>query len=476
MQFSIVNYKTVKENSDFRIDAEYFKPEFLNSLELVKSHKYSILTDISNVNGGKRLPLGENFSNEGIPYIRAEDVKNGFVQYENSPKISLKLFNLLKRYQTKMSDVLLTIVGNSIGDVGIVKFDLEKCNLTENCAKIVNLEKVMPDFLFIFLLSRHGQIQINREKVGTAQPKLALDRIRKFKIPILGDKFQGVFSNIVDKANKCINQSKFLYSQAERLLLFELGLTDWKEKQELSFVKNFSDTEQVDRIDAEYFQPKYEEIVNKIKSYKNGFDELGNLVKLKKSVEPGSEAYQEEGIPFVRVSNLSKFEISTNNQQFITNGLYDQLKRYQSKKGEILLSKDATPGIAYFLDKDPQNMIVSGGILRLEIKDKKILPEYLTLVLNSLIVQNQIVRDAGGSIINHWRPDQISATLIPVLDDKKQEDIKKLFDESFDNREKSKSLLEIAKRGVEMAIEKDEKEAEKWIDEKVKELGVDLEN
>ena len=482
MQYSVVNYKTVKENSDFRIDGDYFRPDFLNSLELVKSHDNFILSEISNVNGGKRLPLGENFSDEGVPYIRAEDIKNGFVQYESSPKISLKLHDFLKRYQTKKNDVLITIVGNSIGDVGLVKFNLEKCNLTENCAKVTNLKNIIPEFLFAFLLSKHGQIQIHREKVGTAQPKLALERIRKFKIPLFSNDFQSKFSKIINQANSLIDNSKSLYSQAEQLLLSELGLLDWKPKHELAFVKNFSDAKKSDRFDAEYFQPKYEEIVEAVKKYKptfakattgeSGFEELGNLVKLKKSVEPGSEAYQENGIPFVRVSNLSKFELSDNNQQFISEELYAELKNHQLKKGEILLSKDATPGMAYYLNEEPQKMIVSGGILRLKIDNKQVLPEYLTLVLNSVIVQKQIERDAGGSIINHWRPDQVKATLIPILKEDKQKEIKELVEKSFNDKKLSKSLLEIAKRGVETAIEKDEQEARKWIDGEVAKLGI----
>lgn len=474
MQYSVVNYKTVKENSDFRIDADYFRPNFLNSLDLVTSHENLMLSEISNVKGGKRLPLGENFSDEGVSYIRAEDVKNGFVQYENSPKISFKLYDVLKRYQTKKGDVLITIVGNSVGDVGIVKFDLKKCNLTENCAKVTNLEKLFPEYLFTFLLSKHGQIQIHREKVGTAQPKLALERIRKFKIPVFSNKFQNNFVNIINQANRFIEDSKSLYTQAEQLLLCELGLTDWKPKHELSFVKNFSDTQEAERFDAEYFQPKYEEIIEAVKKYKGGFDELGSLVKIKKSVEPGSEAYQEEGIPFVRVSNLSKFEIGTNNQQFLAEELYETFKKHQPQKGEILLSKDATPGIAYFLNEEPQKMIVSSGILRLKDIGRKVLPEYLTLVLNSVIVQKQIEQYAGGSIINHWRPDQVKATVIPILKEDKQKEIKELIEKSFADRKLSKSLLEIAKRGVEMAIEKDERQAEEWIISEVKKLNIEL--
>ncbi|MBC8232582.1 restriction endonuclease subunit S [bacterium] len=236
----------------------------------------------------------------------------------------------------------------------------------------------------------------------------------------------------------------------------------------MSFVKNFSDAKRSSRIDAEYFQPKYDEIVDAVKNYKGGWDTLGDLVKMKKCVEPGSDIYQESGIPFVRVSNLSKFEITDNNQQYISEKLYQELIEHQPEQNEILLSKDATPGIAYHLKDKPGRMICSGGILRLTVKNRRrISTEYLTLVLNSTIVQQQILRDAGGSIINHWRLDQIRNTVVPILSEESQREIQSNIELAFNQAKYSRHLLEIAKLGVEMAIEQDEKTAEEWINQNI---------
>lgn len=253
------------------------------------------------------------------------------------------------------------------------------------------------------------------------------------------------------------------YRKAETMLLGELGLLNWKPKHRLSFIKNFSATQSDKRIDAEYFQPMYEEVVKSIKASKN-HSKLGDIVSIKKCIEPGSEAYQDSGIPFLRVSNISKFGINNDNQQYVSELLYESLKTYQPKKGEILLSKDATPGIAFYLKDSPGKTIPSGGILRVIVKDTNyIYREYLTLVLNSIIVQKQIERDAGGSIINHWLVDQVKDTLIPILPVSVQKKIAEKVDQSFSDRKQSKQLLDIAKRGVEIAIEKSEAEAEKWM-------------
>ena len=231
---------------------------------------------------------------------------------------------------------------------------------------------------------------------------------------------------------------------------------------ELTFVKNFSDTERAERIDADYFQPKYDEIVNAIKNYPGGWATLENLVTFKKCVEVGSKAYLADGVPFTRVSNLGPFEITE--EKYISEALYTEIQEHQPKQGEILLTKDATPGIAYHFREQPKKMIPSGGILRLKSKTDKIGNEYLTLVLNSILTQEQVNRDVGGSVILHWRPDQVAGTIIPILHPDKQIEIEQKVIESFNLRTRAKDLLQHAKRAVEIAIEQDEHAAINWLE------------
>lgn len=224
LEISVLKLSEVqKDNESFRIDSEYFKKEYMLEIKKLLNIKHYKLKDIASVNGGKRLPIEESFTDDfdGIPYIRAEDIKNGFVEFENSPKISKKLHNKLSKYCTYYNDVLLTIVGNSIGDIGIVKFTLERCNLTENCVRLINIIKINPETLFVFLKSYLGQFQIKRESVGTAQPKLALERIRDFLIPLFSMDFQLEIEKLVKDSHLALEQSKALYKEAESLLYTE---------------------------------------------------------------------------------------------------------------------------------------------------------------------------------------------------------------------------------------------------------------
>lgn len=209
------------------------------------------------------------------------------------------------------------------------------------------------------------------------------------------------------------------------------------------------------RLDAEYYQPKYERLIQKVKNHT--CEKLKNVVDIKKSIEPGSIAYDTEGMPFIRVSDYSKFGLSTPDK-YLSETYYREnqktLDRLKPKKDTILFSKDGSVGIAYQLTEDLQG-ITSGAILHLQVKNKKeILPEYLTLVLNSLVVQMQADRDVGGSIIQHWRVNEIEEVIIPIVDKDIQQKIALLVQESFTLKQESEKLLQQAKQMVEAEIEK----------------------
>lgn len=252
-------------------------------------------------------------------------------------------------------------------------------------------------------------------------------------------------------ANETLKKSKSLYSQAEELLLAELGLKDFKLEEDLTYIINISEAKAIHRLDAEYFQPKYEKIIEKIK--KQNVKLLGDLVTMRKGFEPGSDEYREAGKSFVRVSSISKQGIIDKDQKYLSDELYRSLQNnFEPKVGEILLTKDATPGIAYVVKEEIMG-IVASGIMRLKLRED-IEAEYLALCINSLIGQMQIVRDAGGSIIAHWKPEQIKKLQIPILPKPIQQKIADLVRKSYQARKKAKKLLEEAKRKVEEMIEK----------------------
>ena len=230
-----------------------------------------------------------------------------------------------------------------------------------------------------------------------------------------------------------------------------------------SFAASFGVT---GRLDAEYYQKKYEVIIERIKSQKH--DTLQNIVEINKSIEPGSNYYSDDetGLPFMRVADYNKFGLSEPNKKLTFDFVkenQDKINDLKPKKGTILFSKDGSVGTAYHLRED-FNGVTSSAILHLKVRnEKEVIPEYLTLALNSKLVQMQAERDAGGSIILHWRVGEIQNVVVPIIDYKKQQEIAQLIEESFSLKKQSEHLLEVAKKAVEIAIEESEEVAMNYI-------------
>jgi very-short-patch-repair endonuclease/restriction endonuclease S subunit len=225
--------------------------------------------------------------------------------------------------------------------------------------------------------------------------------------------------------------------------LKEIKATNYNIK---SFKESFLAT---GRLDAEYYQPKYEEIIAHIETFET--ERLNKIVSIKKSIEPGSDAYETDGIPFIRVSNLSKFGL-TDTDIYLNKAKFGNLG-LQPKKDTIFLSKDGSVGIAYKVEQD-LDVITSGALLHLTVTNEDFLPDYVTLVLNSEVVKMQAERDAGGSIIQHWKPSEIEQVIIPKISMQTQQQISALIQDSFVLRKESERLLAEAKGMVEKEIER----------------------
>ncbi len=434
-----------------RLDPEYYQPEYLKARILLLKSNPVLLKDVASITTGPAYSSEEISGELDIPLARIGDVVSK-IEVDNWLKLSKKEFNKFHDRKIRDNDIILSMTGDP-PDVG-------KCNLitiknneilafNQRVAKLTS--KISPYYLFAYLSTEIARLQTERNALGIRQRNLGINDLKSTLVFIPETKKQEFISNLIKNYILELENSKSVYSQAENLLLEELGLKDFDEKAGLWSIVNLSETKKVNRIDADYFQPKYQKIMSLIRA--NGGIALGDIATVKKGFEPGAEAYQEEGKLFIRVSSISKDGITDKDQKYLKDELYKKLEKdYQPKVGEILLTKDASPGMAFVIKENIEGLI-SGGVLRIKLKED-IESEYLALVINSIIGQLQVERDAGGSIIMHWKPDQVKEMQIPILSKSTQQKISELVQKSHESRKKAKELLEEAKHKVEELIEK----------------------
>ncbi len=176
-----------------------------------------------------------------------------------------------------------------------------------------------------------------RKTRGTVQTGLNLDDLKSLLIFVPNDTFQKLTENIILASEQKVQESKSFYQQAENILLEHLGLKDWKPSEAGVSVKSFAESFGMSaRLDAEHYQPKFDELLGKLDHWDT--ETLGSLVSVTKSVEPGSDAYQEEGIPFVRIANLTKFGV-TEPDICVPYDVVENVEKLMPKKDTVLLTK-----------------------------------------------------------------------------------------------------------------------------------------
>lgn len=448
-----------------RLDAEYYRPHCLilgKKIQLKPNKSIEQSFDVTKLAGFEytKYFTKKNIECEvTVPVLTSLNIQSEKLVIDGCLRISQDTASrFLSRSKLLKGDVVFSYTGEYRRALTLRQ---EGCQLGPNICLIRPKKEsnLLSEFLSTFLNSKVGQTILDQEKTLSGQPTVAMSRIRKIKLPIPSNYFQKTIADLVIQAHQAQENSKTLYAEAESLLLSELGLQNWTPDEANTTIKSSEEVNLYGRADAEFFQPKYDELFERIEKVETKL--LDEIVDYKKGVEPGSAAYSESGIPFVRVSDVSVNGIHRI-EKMISSDLVKSYKgKYSPKAGEILFTKDGTIGISCVVNEDSDS-VLSGAFLRF-LPKVKIEAEYLALVLNSIICKLQIERFSGGAIIAHLKPSDALQLKIPTLPSTTQETIANKVTESREARQHSEKLLEVAKRAVEIYIEEDEAAAEAYI-------------
>lgn len=159
------------------------------------------IDEVCDVLSGKRIPKGETFAPYPTEYryITVSDMGEKYVCLDTLQYIAGHTEKQISRYKVRNGDIIISVAG-TLGKLNIITPDLDGVNLTENCDRFTNFRGIIPEYLYYVLSSDLIQSQIEASKTKNGQPKLALERIRNFVIPVphqvRQEQFVGVMSSI----------------------------------------------------------------------------------------------------------------------------------------------------------------------------------------------------------------------------------------------------------------------------------------
>ncbi len=453
-----------------RLDPKYYDPRVLELIQnLERNENYGLSTikkSSSKINSG---PFGSSllasaYIPVGIPYFRPLNLKSIVASLEELVFIGEDDWQRLRSSQFKSGDILVTKIGNGIGDVGIIPEGIEKANISGNLMGFRVSPDIDPYYVVTFLTSPFGQKLIIRSLTDTAKPKIETSDVAAVKLPIPDPKIQIYIGSKVRLAEKCREEANQLLLQAMADLNSAVGFDLYATQIESKFsgkgfrllqlkpVCIFVDNDLIgNSILPTRYQPEYLERDRLIAEHVIG---LINLEDIAVDFINGYDwrDFKTSGTPYLRVGNIRPNELDLSGVMYVEIQPSNLPKKFHLVCGDLLITRKGSYGFCTSVTKVMEQMVYSSEIIRVPLQ-KGWDTDCIALFLNSPYGRYQFDRLGTGTTmkgINHENLAEITVPKIPFDTQKTIGDKVRL---SMALREKSKDLITEACRDVENLIE-----------------------
>ena len=149
--------------------------------EVPKGWLWTTLEEITSKIGSGSTPKGSNYSEEGIPFFRSQNVYNEGLVYEDIKFISDATHQLMIGTEVHSKDLLLNITGGSLGRCAIVPADFQIGNVSQHVC-IIRSILVRSSYVHTFILSPFFKKTMNI--TGSGREGLPKYNLEKMFLPI----------------------------------------------------------------------------------------------------------------------------------------------------------------------------------------------------------------------------------------------------------------------------------------------------
>jgi type I restriction enzyme S subunit len=351
--------------------------------------------------------------NQGIPFISAEAIKNGEINFKKKRGyISVKdhlLFS--KKYSPKRNDIYMVKSGATTGNIAMVKTDKEFSIWSPLAVFRANQNKIIPNFLYNYLqsISLKKGVELNWS-FGTQQ-NIGMGVLSNLMIPYPTISEQTAIANFLDDKTAKLDQAITIKKKQIELL---------KERRQILIHKAVtrglnpdvklkdSGVEWIGEIPEHWEVKRLKYVLNR---------------KLKYGANESGVEYDFNLPRYVRITDFGQDgKLNEDKKLSLT---WNQGSDYLLKDGDILFARSgATVGKTYHFKKSmsiEKDYSFAGYLIKAEANEKIILSDFLYLFTNSELFnkwKDGIFIKATIENIGADKYAQLSVILPPVNEQK----------------------------------------------------------
>ena len=260
----------------------------------------------------------------------------------------------------------------------------------------------MSKFLYYFIKSNNFKKQMWAVSGKTAQPGFGIINLKKFVLPL---PLLSIQEKIVQKLDEILGQL-----EEKKKQILEYQQTIFKKLQLIS-----ENQEKRESRRTGLFQFYTNMILQKaMDNLDYTFDDLNNICSDILDTPHTTVKYTSAGICVIRTTDISHEKINFSNTKFTSKEAFEERrKKIDPLLNDILYTREAPWGMAALVKRG--NFVVGQRIILLRVKQGKILPGFLSMILNSSFGYNQALSVVNKTTSQHINIKHIKKFQIPVF-------------------------------------------------------------
>lgn len=448
LEVSEVRLSECNDNKDNRIDSDFYtkKPTLNRRLNYKRIGECLVSSQYG-------MSIAMNEDGIGFPIYRMNEIHNLLCDVEVSKYADISEVDLLP-FVLKDSDVLFNRTNSYewVGRTGIYYQNDETQRLFASylVRLIPDQSVILPEYLTAFLNCKYGMADIKRRaRQSINQTNVNPEEVKGIMIPILPMVMQSRVAESIQAANKHRIVSYTLYHDAELLLLDQLGLRYFAANPSAYNVKSARESFlATGRLDAEYYQPKYEDYGQLVRNYKGGFGLVGELCDIRDANFNPDEKTQYN---YIELADIGKQGEITGCSTLLGADLPSRARRMVHEGDVVVSSVEGSLASCALVPDEYEGALCSTGFYVL--RSERLNPETLLTLFKSLPVMEMMRRGCSGTILTAIARQELERVPLPLIRSEVQEEIAAHVRRSFALQSEAKRLLDEAKLTVEQAIE-----------------------
>ena len=330
-----------------------------------------------------KYPKRSEFVPEGIPFLNAESINEGYLNLSKANFITEEKFSSIKKGRLQGGDLILTTRGNGVGKAAYFS-GKPSTGLINAQLLIIRPEQkhIFPRFLYYSFINPYFQGTLKNFVSGSAQPQLPIQSLREVELsypPLpIQCKITAILSVYDDLIENNTRRIEILEEMARSLY------REW-------FVNFRSETEKVENRT------------------------LNDICEFIVDCEHKTAPTQGTGYPSIRTPNIGRGRLLLDKVNRVSEETYKAwTKRAIPQKDDLILAREAPVGNVAIIPKNLQVCLGQRTVL-IRPNISKVKPYYLLYLMLSDEIQNKLLSLSNGATVHHLNLKDIRNLGLPEL-------------------------------------------------------------